>query len=340
MAASFSGAVAPLLSVDDLSLSFAGPAGRHRVIDHLSFSLTRGEVFGLVGESGCGKSVTALSIAGLIKEPPGRFESGAIRLDGENLLTMSAGNRRAIRGRRVAMIFQEPMTSLNPVFPVGRQIAEVFETHLGVSRKEAAARAIDALAMVQIPAPARRAADYPHQLSGGMRQRVMIAMALACRPDLLIADEPTTALDVTVQAQIIELMHKLRADLGTSILFISHDLTLVAEFADRIAVMYAGQIIEQGRARDVLSAPAHPYTQGLLRAMPRLGQRLAQGRQPLAEIAGNVPQPSEWTAACRFATRCPHAASACRQDLPVFRGNLTGRARCVLAVQAATEHIA
>jgi len=328
---------APLLVVDDLSVSFPGPAGRHRVIDHVSLTLARGEVFGLVGESGCGKSVTALTIAGLLRQPPGRLESGAIRLDGTDLLTLTASERRAIRGRRVAMIFQEPMTSLNPVFPVGRQIAEVFETHLGVSRKEASARAIDALAMVQIPAPARRAADYPHQLSGGMRQRVMIAMALACKPDLLIADEPTTALDVTVQAQIIELMHKLRVDLGTSILFISHDLALVAEFAERIAVMYAGQIIEQGHAHDVLTAPAHPYTQGLLRAMPRLGQRLAHGRQLLPEIAGNVPQPSEWTAACRFASRCPSAMAACRQDLPLFRGDLPGRARCVLATSAVRE---
>jgi len=327
----------PLLAVDDLSLSFSGPAGRHRVIDRVSFTLARGEVFGLVGESGCGKSVTALSIAGLVKTPPGRFEGGAIRLDGEDLLTMPPAPRRAIRGRRVAMIFQEPMTSLNPVFPVGRQIAEVFETHLGLPRRQAAARAIDALAMVQIPAPARRAADYPHQLSGGMRQRVMIAMALACHPDLLIADEPTTALDVTVQAQIIDLMHRLREDLGTSILFISHDLALVAEFAERIAVMYAGQIIEQGHAHDVLTAPVHPYTQGLLRAMPRLGQRLVHGRQPLPEISGNVPQPSEWTSACRFASRCPSAMAACRQDLPLFRGDLPGRARCVLDAGAVME---
>ncbi len=330
----------PLLEVDDLSLSFPGPDGRHRVIDHVSLTLHRGEVLGLVGESGCGKSVTALSIAGLVRQPPGRFESGEIRLEGTNLLAMSAAERRAVRGRRVAMIFQEPMTSLNPVFPVGRQIAEVFETHLGVSRKEAAERAVDALAMVQIPAPERRANDYPHQLSGGMRQRVMIAMALACRPDVLIADEPTTALDVTVQAQIIELMHQLREELGTSILFISHDLALVADFADRIAVMYAGQVIESGPARDVFAAPEHPYTQGLLRSMPRLGQRLANGRHPLPEIAGSVPRPSERLTGCRFRSRCPSAMTACSEALPMFSGDLPGRARCVLSAQPMIAEVA
>jgi len=331
-----------LLSVQGLSVEFGKRSAPYRAVKSLDFDIRRGETVALVGESGSGKSVTALSILRLIERAGGRIVDGSARFllrDGRDvdLFQLDEPALRRIRGNEIAMIFQEPMTSLNPVMTIGDQLTEVFLLHQRIDRKTAWRQAQAMLDAVKLSEPARRMTQYPGDLSGGMRQRVMIAMALACRPDLLIADEPTTALDVTVQAQIIDLMHRLREDLGTSILFISHDLALVAEFAERIAVMYAGQIIEQGRARDVLSAPAHPYTQGLLRAMPRLGQRLAHGRQPLPEISGNVPQPSEWTAACRFASRCPSVMAACRQDLPLFRGDLAGRARCVLVADPHME---
>ncbi|MGI6855566.1 ABC transporter ATP-binding protein [Mesorhizobium sp. 1B3] len=321
---------APLLSVENLTLSFPGPQGRSRVIEDVSFKLDGGEILGLVGESGCGKSVTALSIAGLVPTPPGRFENGRILFRGRNLLTMNESERRSIKGREIAMIFQEPMTSLNPVFTVGDQIAEVFRTHLKLDRRESWKRAVEALDMVRIPAAARRAGDYPHQLSGGMRQRVMIAIALACKPALLIADEPTTALDVTVQAQILELVQELTKELGTAVLLISHDLALVAEVADRMAVAYAGQIIEEGAAAEIYAAQHHPYTRGLFHSMPQLGTRSGDTREMLTEIAGSVPSRPDRITGCRFRERCALRQAECAEDLALFRGTLAARSRCIL----------
>ena len=283
-----------------------------RAVDGVDFTLERGRTLGIVGESGCGKSVTALSIMGLIPQPPGRIAGGEVLFEGEDLLKASPARMRDLRGDKVSMIFQEPMTSLNPAFPVGEQVAEVILRHRKVSQREARREAIEMLGRVRIPSPERRAADYPHQLSGGMRQRVMIAMALACNPKLLIADEPTTALDVTIQAQILELMRLLRAELGTAIILITHDLGVIAELADEVLVMYAGKVVERCSVEQLFSTPQHPYTVGLLGSIPRL--HLQQER--LSAIEGIVPDAAAFPPGCRFHPRCPFAVDKCRADIP------------------------
>ena len=305
----------PLLEVADLRTTFDTLVGPVRSVDGVSFSVSDGETLGIVGESGCGKSVTALSIMGLIPQPPGRIAGGEVLLDGEDLLKQSPARLRDLRGAKLAMIFQEPMTSLNPAFRVGDQIAEALVRHQKISLKEAQLASVEMLRRVRIPSPEQRARDYPHQLSGGMRQRVMIAMALACNPQLLIADEPTTALDVTIQAQILELMRTLRAELGTSIILITHDLGVVAELADEVMVMYAGQVVERCEARRLFAEPQHPYTIGLLGSIPRL--HLEQER--LAAIEGVVPDAAAFPEGCRFHPRCPFAIDRCRKENPALR---------------------
>ena len=294
---------------------FDGERGQVRAVDGVSFALERGRTLGIVGESGCGKSVTALSIMGLVPQPPGRIAGGEVLFDGLDLLKLAPAQLRDLRGDKLAMIFQEPMTSLNPAFPVGDQVAEALLRHRNVSKAEARTQAIEMLRRVRIPSPEQRADDYPHQLSGGMRQRVMIAMALACNPQLLIADEPTTALDVTIQAQILELMRTLRAELGTAIILITHDLGVVAELADEVMVMYAGQVVERCEAHRLFAEPQHPYTIGLLGSIPRL--HLEQER--LAAIEGVVPDAAAFPEGCRFHPRCPFAIDQCRKENPALR---------------------
>jgi len=300
----------PLLEVDGLRIALAGNRTTYNAVEEVSFEIGRGEAFGLVGESGCGKSITALAIMGLLRRPLS-LGGGRIVLDGEEIQDASAAEMRRLRGKRIAMIFQEPMTALNPLSPVGKQIAEMFVLHEGMGWNEAMDRAEEALRQVRVPSPERRIRDYPHQLSGGMRQRVMIAIALACSPELLIADEPTTALDVTVQAEIIDLMAELCAAKGTAILMISHDLGLVANMCQRVAVMYAGRIIEVQPAGAIFATPQHPYTQGLLDSLPRLGERARRGQQKLREIAGVVPSIQAYPSGCRFNPRCPRASNVC-----------------------------
>jgi oligopeptide/dipeptide ABC transporter ATP-binding protein len=274
----------------------------------------RGETLGVVGESGCGKSVTALSVMRLIPDPPGKIVQGSIRFDGRDLVTLPAEEMRKIRGNRIGMIFQEPMTSLNPVFTVGDQIIEAVVLHKGVSYEQGRARAVEMLRKVGIPSPESRVDDYPHQMSGGMRQRVMIAMALSCDPALLIADEPTTALDVTIQAQILELMRKLQDELGMSILLITHDLGVVAQNAQHVAVMYAGKVVEYSNTREVFGNPRHPYTVGLFRSIPKLGVRVER----LDTIPGTVPSALEFPEGCRFHNRCPFATEKCTREEPAL----------------------
>jgi oligopeptide/dipeptide ABC transporter ATP-binding protein len=310
----------PLLEIHDLVTAFHTPAGRVPAVDGVSLSIPRGGAVGLVGESGCGKSVTAMSVLGLVASP-GRIEQGKILLevDGRplDLVGLSEGRLRQVRGGRVGMIFQEPMTSLNPVFTIGAQVAEAVRLHRDVTPAAARARALELFRLVRIADPERRLDEYPHQLSGGMRQRVMIAMALACEPDLLIADEPTTALDVTIQAQILELLADLRRRLGMALLLITHDLGVVAETCDHVAVMYAGKIVEQAPAADLFARPLHPYTIGLLAARPE--HRTGSG-EPLAAIPGMVPQPRDFPAGCRFHPRCPFARELrCTAEPPELR---------------------
>ena len=283
-----------------------------RAVDGVDFSLERGRTLGIVGESGCGKSVTALTIMGLVPQPPGRIAAGEVLFEGEDLLKASPRRLRDLRGDKLSMIFQEPMTSLNPAFPVGEQIAEALLRHREIEKAAAWEKAIEMLRRVRMPSPERRALDYPHQLSGGMRQRVMIAMALACNPQLLIADEPTTALDVTIQAQILELMRALRAELGTAIILITHDLGVIAELADEVLVMYAGKVIERCAVQRLFSHPQHPYTVGLLGSIPRL--HLDQER--LSAIEGFVPDAAALPAGCRFNPRCPFVIEKCREEVP------------------------
>jgi len=307
-----------VLEVEGLETHFLGRGGPIKAVDRVSFSLGRGETLGIVGESGCGKSVTALSILRLVPSPPGRIVAGRVLLDGQDLLALSESEMRAIRGKQVSMIFQEPMTSLNPVLTVGRQIVETLRRHERLSGREAQARALEMLELVRIPDAPRRLAQYPHELSGGMRQRVMIAIALACHPDVLLADEPTTALDVTIQAQILGLLQDLRARLGTAVVLITHDLGVVAEMADRVVVMYAGRKVEEAAVDRLFARPRHPYTRGLLTSVPRLTRRGrgGGGRRRLAEIPGLVPDPGELPRGCSFAPRCALATERCRREAP------------------------
>ncbi|MEW6073402.1 MAG: ABC transporter ATP-binding protein [Planctomycetota bacterium] len=308
------GARAPLLALRGLCTYFRGETGVARAVDGVDLEILPRETVGLVGESGCGKSVTALSILRLVPDPPGFHAGGEIRFAGRDLLRLPAAEMRRIRGNEVAMIFQEPMTALNPVFAVGEQIAEAVRLHQGLSRREASARAARMLEQVGIPDPARRARSYPHQLSGGMRQRVMIAMAVSCGPRLLIADEPTTALDVTVQAQILALLADLQRRTGMSMLLITHDLGVVAETADRVAVMYAGRVVEHAGVRELFARPRHPYTVGLLRSRPDL----ARPGERLPAIEGAVPSAFALPAGCRFHPRCPRAAARCVAEEPAL----------------------
>ena len=313
-------AAQPLLSIDGLKTHFENRDGIVRAVDGVSFDVFPGETLAVVGESGCGKSVTLLSVLRLLPMPPARIVAGQVLFDGRDLLTVSDKELRDLRGNAISMIFQEPMTSLNPVLTVGRQIAETLVLHRGLSQADAMARAVDALAKVRISEPERRVRQYPHELSGGMRQRVMIAMALACGPRLLIADEPTTALDVTIQAQILELMRALSAETGASIVLITHDLGVVAEMAQRVVVMYAGRKVEEATVGELFARPLHPYTRGLLGSMPHLGGSLGdvEGQPPrrLLEIPGMVPSLKEETPGCLFAPRCPRAGAQCRRDVP------------------------
>jgi oligopeptide/dipeptide ABC transporter ATP-binding protein len=305
-----------LLEIDRLSVAFRDDGRFVRVVDDLSFTLDAGRIFGLVGESGCGKSVTARAIMQLLPSPPARIEAGAIRLDGRDLLVLGERAMRSVRGRDIGMVFQEPMTSLNPTFPVGFQIGETLRLHRELSRSAIRAEVLELLHLVGIGAPERRLGQYPHELSGGLRQRVMIAMALACRPKLLIADEPTTALDVTIQAQILELLVRLRDELGMAILLITHDLGVIAEYTDEVAVMYAGKLVERAGVRRLFEAPRHPYTTGLLRSMPRL----AGAAGPLPTIPGTVPSPSARGPGCPFWERCPRRLERCREAFPPLDG--------------------
>jgi len=306
-----------LLEVENLQTHFRTPDGVNRAVDGVSFHVNAGETLAIVGESGCGKSVTAMSILRLIPEPPGKI-AGAIRLNGRNLLDLSEREMRSIRGNDVSMIFQEPMTSLNPVLTVGRQIGETLRLHQGMSKAGAEARAIEMLQLVGIPEPARRVREYPHQLSGGMRQRVMIAIALACNPKLLIADEPTTALDVTIQAQILGLMRDLKHRVGAAIVLITHDLGVVAEVAERVVVMYAGKKVEEAAVGPLFRNPKHPYTQGLLGSVPKLGSSLHGEETRLSEIPGLVPSLKAKIPGCVFASRCPYATDLCRNVAPAL----------------------
>jgi peptide/nickel transport system ATP-binding protein len=320
----------PLLELRRLAVSFATDDGTVHAVDGIDLALARGRTLGLVGESGCGKSVTSLAIMGLLP-PENSKVNGEIHFEGRNLLTLNADTMRDLRGARLAMIFQEPMTSLNPAYTVGDQIVEAIQRHQGLSAADARTRAIEMLRIVRIPSPERRVDDYPHKLSGGMRQRAMIAMALACGPELLIADEPTTALDVTIQAQILDLMRGLRRDTGTAIILITHDLGVVAEMADDVAVMYAGQIVERAPVRDLFARPEHPYTVGLLGSIPRLDEK----RERLPSIEGRVPDMTRPPAGCRFAARCPFVEPACRDAEPalveVAPGHLTRCRRAPLS---------
>jgi len=319
-----------LLEVRNLETHFPTRAGLVRAVNGVNFHLGRGELLGLVGESGCGKSITALSIMRLIA-PPGRIVGGEIIFDGTNLLKLSEEDMRQIRGDDIAMIFQDPMTSLNPVFKVGEQIAEALRLHRKLSRKDARQAAIDAMREVAIPDPARRADDYPHQLSGGMRQRVMIAMALACNPKLLIADEPTTALDVTIQAQILELLDGLRKSRELAVLLITHDLGVVAEVADRVAVMYTGKIVEESPVEELFARPRHPYTEGLLRSVPKLTAEHVAKKERLETIEGVVPNPTDLPPGCHFAPRCHYRLPRCTEgDIPLYDLEGGVKVRCVL----------
>jgi peptide/nickel transport system ATP-binding protein len=312
-----------LLEVEDLQTHFRTPDGIVRAVDGVSFAVGPGETVAVVGESGSGKSVMANSILRLIPQPPGRI-AGRIRFEGELLLALSERAMRGIRGNRISMVFQEPMTSLNPVLAVGGQIAEPLRLHERLGRKEAAERAVEMLSLVGIAEPHRRACEYPHQLSGGMRQRVMIAIALACNPRLLIADEPTTALDVTIQAQILDLMANLKRRAGAAIIIITHDLGVVAETAERVIVMYAGRKVEEATVADLFRTPRHPYTQGLLAAVPRLGSSLAGGHGKLAEIPGRVPSLKERIPGCVFAGRCAQARDVCHAVAPDLEEKAAG----------------
>ena len=301
-----------LLSVKNLRTYFRTEAGEAKAVDGVSFDIDRGETLGLVGESGCGKSVTSLSVMRLIPEPPGKTVGGEIRYRGQDLFQISDDDMRKVRGNDIAMIFQEPMTSLNPVFTCGYQIDEAVILHQGLNPTQAREKTVEMLKLVGIPDPEQRANEYPHQLSGGMRQRVMIAMALSCNPDVLIADEPTTALDVTIQAQILELLEKLQTELGMAVLMITHDLGVIAEVADRVAVMYAGKVVEMSEVNRIFKTPRHPYTIGLLESIPKLNEQ----KETLSVIPGTVPEATRFPVGCRFAPRCAQADDVCLREEP------------------------
>ena len=314
-----------LLSVKDLTVEFKNFGETTRIINGISFGIEKGESVGIVGESGCGKSITALSIMRLISSPQGCV-NGSIKLGGRELLTLSEKEMRSVRGQDISMIFQEPMTSLNPVMTIGKQLGEVFRFHQNLSPAQTHKRAIEALRMVNIALPEQRVNEYPHQLSGGMRQRVMIAMALSCRPKLLIADEPTTALDVTIQAQILELMAKLREELGTSVMLITHDLGVVSEVCSRAVILYCGQVMEEAHVGPLFREPLHPYTQGLLKSLPSIGRR-----EKLYVIRGTVPSPRDFPSGCVFHPRCERATERCREAVPELKALEGGRrVRCWL----------
>jgi oligopeptide/dipeptide ABC transporter ATP-binding protein len=316
-----------ILQVNNLKTSFFTSDGVVTAVDGVSFSIREGETLAIVGESGCGKSVTSLSIMGLIPWPPGKILHGQIFLDGGDLLLKSEEEMQKVRGNKISMIFQEPMTSLNPVLSVGFQIMEALELHQGLSTGDAMKKAVEMLRLVGIPEPERRVAEYPHQMSGGMRQRVMIAMALACNPRLLIADEPTTALDVTIQAQILDLMGRLQQDMGTAILLITHDMGVVAEMAERVIVMYAGQFVEEGDVESIFDHPLHPYTSGLLSSIPRVDV----DSERLHVIPGAVPSPFEFPSGCRFHPRCNQSIQRCRDEEPqLFQIGPGRKVRCWL----------
>ncbi|MBC2885559.1 ABC transporter ATP-binding protein [Ochrobactrum sp. CM-21-5] len=304
-----------LLEVENLRIDIVSGARSHNVVEDVSFTIDAGETFGLVGESGCGKSITALSMIGLLR-PPLAVTGGSVRFKGQELRNMPASDMRKLRGNRIAMIFQEPMTALNPLSPVGRQIAEMFVLHQGATWHEAERKAVEALASVQVPAPDQRVKNYPHQMSGGMRQRVMIAIALACNPDLLVADEPTTALDVTVQAEILRLMQELCNARGTAVLMISHDLGVIAKMCRRVGVMYAGHLVEERITAGLFHHPSHPYAHGLLASLPQLGSRQREGQRRLQEIEGVVPSISAFPKGCRFEPRCTRSTDICRAEKP------------------------
>ena len=306
----------PLLEIENLSVEFRMPDGLIRAVNDVSFDVKRGEIVAVVGESGSGKSVTALAILRLVAEPPGRVAAGAVRLDGEDLLQLDSEAIRRIRGHRIGMVFQEPMTSLNPILSIGRQVTEAMQMHLGLTSGAALARAVELFRLVGIAEPERRLKQYPHHLSGGMRQRAMIAMALSCKPDLIIADEPTTALDVTIQAQILHLMQGLCRQLGVALIIITHNLGIVARYADRVNVMYSGRIVERGPADEIYRAPSHPYTIGLLNSVPRLDRPRSARLEP---IAGNPPDPLALPSGCTFRPRCRLAAAHCAEALPPLR---------------------
>ncbi|WP_337875838.1 ABC transporter ATP-binding protein [Elioraea sp.] len=315
-----------LLEVEDLAVSFRTDRGEVEALSGVTLHLDAGEVIGVVGESGCGKSLTALSVMGLVPDPPGRITAGRIRFRGQDLLALDDAAMARLRGREIAMIFQEPMSALNPVFTVGEQVAEVLRVHEGLGRAAARERAALLLARVGIPDPVRRLAQYPHELSGGLRQRVMIAAALACRPKLLIADEPTTALDVTIQAQILALLADLQREFGMATMLITHDLGVVAQVVKRVVVMYAGKVVEEGPVEAVFARPSHPYTAALMRSIPAL----AEGQMRLPAIPGSVPAPGLWPPGCRFAPRCGHAVAACAAGVPpLFPVEPGHRAACI-----------
>jgi len=316
-----------LLEVSDLKTYFFTDDGVVKAVDGVSFSIDEGETFGLVGESGCGKSVTALSIIKLIPDPPGKIIGGEVRLEGEDLLKKSEKEMQKIRGNKISMIFQEPMTSLDPVFTIGSELIETIQLHQGLEKKEAEKKAIEMLRVVGIPEPEKRMKEYPHQLSGGMRQRAMIAMALSCNPKLLIADEPTTALDVTIQAQILRLMDKLKEEFSAAVLLITHDLGVIAETCKNVGVMYAGKIVEYGSVEDIFENPLHPYTVGLNRAIPRLDV----DTEKLQIIEGNVPDLIDMPSGCKFHPRCPYAMDICREKEPPLKEREKNHfARCYL----------
>ncbi len=316
-----------LLEIIDLRTEFNTEEGRAVVVDGVSFSVGRGETVGLVGESGCGKSVTALSIMRLVPDPPGRITGGSVMLEGRDILRLPEKEMRKVRGNEISIVFQEPLTSLNPVFTCGEQIREAIALHQGLGRRQSKEKAIEMLRLVRIPDPAARYSNYPHQMSGGMRQRVMIAMALSCQPKLLIADEPSTALDVSVQAQIMELLSDLKEEMGMSVLLITHDLSVVAQMAQRVVVMYAGVIVEEAGIDSLFEDPGHPYTEGLLGSIPRIDRRVDR----LSVIPGRVPDPMGLPPGCRFSDRCPKCMDRCRQaEPPMFDTGGGHMTRCWL----------